>query len=412
MSFADSYLSKHQHDEIDLGNPCAVVVIPCFNEPNLDKLIRELSLCHDPKCEIGILVVINSPETATLEELAQNKNSLEIVSEMKEIMPRWLKMDALEKEKLPKKFAGVGWARKIGMDAAISIFDRNDNPDGIIISLDADCSIEENYLEEIVSFLKSNPKNMTATINFEHPIKRLSKENPLRPAIVNYELYMRYYRNALLYAGFPHALYTIGSCFAVRAIGYVKQGGMNRKQAGEDFYFLHKMTQIGSVKNISSTTVFPEIRTSGRVPFGTGPTLQAWINGNFENKETYPIELFSILRKWFALIGRMYVEKEIFTGEILFDEFLRQMQFEEKIIELRNNCSNLAIFKSRFFHLFNAFAIIKWLNFSLEKGFARKPLIEEARQLLVLSGYVESAIPDTEEALLYFFRDIDIHGKN
>ncbi len=33
----------------------------------------------------------------------------------------------------------------------------------------------------------------------------------------------------------------VGSALAVKALQYVKAGGMNRKQAGEDFYFVQKL---------------------------------------------------------------------------------------------------------------------------------------------------------------------------
>jgi len=36
-------------------------------------------------------------------------------------------------------------------------------------------------------------------------------------AIAAYELHLRYYVQALRYAGFPHAHHTVGSCLAVRA---------------------------------------------------------------------------------------------------------------------------------------------------------------------------------------------------
>ena len=50
-------------------------------------------------------------------------------------------------------------------------------------------------------------------------------------------------RNLDDFVGYPDSIYTIGSAFAVRAEAYMKQGGMNRRQAGEDFYFLYKLTK-------------------------------------------------------------------------------------------------------------------------------------------------------------------------
>ena len=89
-----------------------------------------------------------------------------------------------------------------------------------------------------------NPRSPGCSIYFEHPL-----HGPLEPkvyeAIAAYELHLRYYVQALRYAAFPYAHHTIGSSMAVRADAYAKQGGMNKRQAGEDFYFLHKIIPLG-----------------------------------------------------------------------------------------------------------------------------------------------------------------------
>src|SRR4029434_9989987 len=96
-------------------------------------------------------------------------------------------------------------------------------------------------------------------------------------AIAAYELHLRYYLQALRTAGFPHGYHTIGSSMAVRARTYMEQGGMNRRQAGEDFYFLHKLIPLGGFTELNSTTVYPLPRPSNRVPFGTGRAVSEWL---------------------------------------------------------------------------------------------------------------------------------------
>lgn len=92
---------------------------------------------------------------------------------------------------------------------------------------------------------------------------------------MKYELYLRYYRLALEYTGHPHAYHCIGSAFAVRTLDYVAQGGMNKRQAGEDFYFLQKLIATGRYATLQSTQVYPSPRFSGRTPFGTGQAVPA-----------------------------------------------------------------------------------------------------------------------------------------
>jgi hypothetical protein len=52
---------------------------------------------------------------------------------------------------LPQKWAGVGWARKIGMDEAVKQINANNYPDGLIISFDADSIVLPNYFQAIES---------------------------------------------------------------------------------------------------------------------------------------------------------------------------------------------------------------------------------------------------------------------
>jgi hypothetical protein len=48
---------------------------------------------------------------------------------------------------------------------------------------------------------------------------------------------------------FSYAYHTVGSAMAVKAYQYVKVGGMNRRQAGEDFYFIQKLVHSGNFIN-------------------------------------------------------------------------------------------------------------------------------------------------------------------
>jgi hypothetical protein len=135
----------------------------------------------------------------------------------------------------------------------------------VIACFDADCTCDPNYLAATENFFQSQPSAPGASIYFEHP---LDGEN--REPIALYELHLRYYVEALRYAGFPHAYHTIGSSMAARADPYFKQGGMNKRKAGEDFYFLHKIIPLGGFGEINDTRVIPSPRASHRVPFGTG----------------------------------------------------------------------------------------------------------------------------------------------
>ncbi|MBN1926587.1 MAG: glycosyltransferase, partial [Prolixibacteraceae bacterium] len=292
MPFADRYIERNQGSfsfyPPRLPAMEIIVVIPCYNEPDILKTIESLSKCEYPGVSVGTVVVINSPEGAACEIVEQNRATSIELEGCKKYLPGWMNLFAIDAQGLPQKHAGAGWARKIGMDWATGHFNNTGNPNGLIASLDADTLVDANYFTAIIQAFRETPDAVAATLYFEHPLN----DDPTKGGIVRYELFMRYYRNALEYSGFPHAIYTLGSCFVVKAGAYVAQGGMNRRKAGEDFYFLHKLVPLGEIIEIKSTTVHPSARISNRVPFGTGPALKKIQEGESPYSETYPLELF------------------------------------------------------------------------------------------------------------------------
>ena len=79
----------------------------------------------------------------------------------------------------------------------------------------------------------------------------------------------------------------------------MRQGGMNKRQAGEDFYFLHKIIPLGHFGEINTTRVIPSPRPSDRVPFGTGRAVRDYLATH--KFETYPLEAFRDLKQFFSI---------------------------------------------------------------------------------------------------------------
>jgi hypothetical protein len=299
-----------------------------------------------------------------------------------------LRFFAVGPVELRKKWAGAGLARKSGMDEAIRRFNLYNKPNGIIVSLDADTLVEENYLVEIENYFKQNPDQVGATITFSHQTEGLEKKH--LEGIQLYEKYMDYYKKALEFAGYPYPMFTVGSAFAVKAVAYVKRGGMNRRQAGEDFYFLQNLVQIGPVGEITGTTVHPSARLSDRVPFGTGPVLQKWMRGEEDLTKTYNFQAFNDLKRFFDVANVLFKISEKDYEELRIKLppsvgiFLQEDNFWLEINDLNKNCSTLPAFQKRFFQKFNAFKILKFLNFSHEKYYQKADL---ESQIFHLEGH-------------------------
>ncbi|HCE56502.1 MAG TPA: family 2 glycosyl transferase [Prolixibacteraceae bacterium] len=384
--FANDYLSKNNRSRIISENPDAdcrtIVVIPCHNEPNILHTLQSLKNCISPAGITEVLIIINHSEKAETEIKEKNQRTLEEVSAwITENYTQKLKFFVIGPVELREKWAGVGLARKTGMDEAVARFNFLNNRRGIVVSLDADTLVAENYLIEIEKHFKQNHTHVGATIAFEHQKEGLS-EKQLR-GIELYEQYLKYYKDALSYTGYPFSMFTVGSAFAVSAEAYVKRGGMNRRQAGEDFYFLQNLVQLGTVGEITSTKVYPSARSSNRVPFGTGAAMQKWIDGTEDLTQTYNFQAFIELKEFFDIKEKLFKVSETEQKQIIgnlpdaISSFIESDNFYAELADLNKNCSNLKTFQTRFFYQFNAFKVLKYLNFTHEKHFEKADLIDQ-----------------------------------
>src|SRR6266404_978908 len=96
--------------QLDLG---IVVVIPCFNEPDLAVSLESLRLCDRPKCSVEVIVVVNSPAGCSEEIRTRNQATLKAASEWAaHYRDRRFAFHLLDFPDLPLKQAGVGLARK------------------------------------------------------------------------------------------------------------------------------------------------------------------------------------------------------------------------------------------------------------------------------------------------------------
>jgi len=388
--FANKYLEKNNRKALIISEPSQflemVVVIPCFCEPDILSTLNSLLKCQLPKSDVEIIILINHSEISVEEIKLFNRNTkVEIDAWIETINSERLRFYVAGPIEFNKKWAGVGLARKAGMDEAVLRFNKLEKAHGIIVSLDADTLVEKNYLIEIERYFNEYPTHIGATISFKHQTDGLEPKH--LEGIRLYEKYLLYFKNALEYVGYPYAMFTVGSAFAFRAGAYVKRGGMTRRQAGEDFYFLQNLAQQGLVGEINSTKVLPSARISNRVPFGTGPILQKWMNGDEDLNKTYNFQAFEDLKQFFQLKESFFKQDKIVFEELMrkmpesIQQFIKIDNFEKEVTDLNRNCSTLSTFQSRFFQKFNAFKIIKFLNFCHDVMY-EKLEIEKQIQLL------------------------------
>ncbi|HJX71071.1 MAG TPA: hypothetical protein VJ346_03935 [Bacteroidales bacterium] len=349
--------------------------------------------CRRPESVVEVVIVVNSSESDTQAVINQN---LKTIDEFK----TWktshtdpaLKFHLINVSNLPEKHAGAGLARKTGMDFAVLRFNSIARENGIIISLDADCTCDDNYLVEIESAFAKNEKADCAILYFEHPVSGDEFSPGIYAGIIQYELHLRYHIESLRYIKYPYAFHTLGSCFAVKANAYVRQGGMSRKKAGEDFYFLQKIFTSGNTIEINRTKVHPSPRPSLRVPFGTGPVIYKMWSLNHQVLKTYAPKAYLDLGSFLEVIPQLYGIQENAWHSVISKlpdsvrEFLLARNVKSKIDEVNGNTGNRKAFIKRFYNWFNGLMVVKYLNSSHAKHYAEIPAEEAAGILLQNKG--------------------------
>jgi hypothetical protein len=299
----------------DLSGVDNVIVIPAIDEnQNIISLLNSLSGMDGKYFSSSLfLFVINNSASASDGIKAGNKSSIELISKiifkinendlLSKIMKSNLRIALIDASsagnELPEKDAGVGLARKIGMDTALKIFNYNSSLKKLLICLDADCIVNKNYLTTISTQFNLN-SSQAAVVNFAHDI---SADDEITKAIICYETFLRYYVLGLKYADSPFALHTLGSTMICDVESYIKVDGMNKRKAAEDFYFIEKLAKHFSVQTINETTITPSSRSSWRVPFGTGQRVNRFLQNSHDEYKLFDPAGFEILNKWLQIFN-------------------------------------------------------------------------------------------------------------
>jgi hypothetical protein len=413
MGFASQWLTERALfpeliNEAPDKNTGIIVVVPSFDEPGITVLLDSLAACKEPECSTEVIIVINAPSCAGVDIIAGNELTRNNIESWKnQHSGCFFRLFIITADTTLFAKWGVGMARKTGMDEAVRRFNLIDDPEGAIVCLDADCRVKENYFTALFSEFYRKKERKACSIYFEHPFEG----NEFPPAVYRYialyELHLRYYRRALVYAGYPDAFHTVGSSMAVKALQYVRTGGMNRKQAGEDFYFIQKLIASGGYFSLNNTTVFPSPRISSRVPFGTGASIGKLTSGNSPEFLSYNIIAFKELRDCFSLADQMFEADDCDIDSLYgilpesMRSYTKETEWTEKIREIRNNTSGNESFRKRFFSWFNMFRVVKYLNHVHNGFFEKVPVEVSATELLTITGVSVHSTEVVSLAALY-----------
>ncbi|WP_289053061.1 glycosyltransferase [Carboxylicivirga marina] len=402
------YFKQHQALSGEIISSDFKVVVPVYlEEDDLFKMLESVQKATTfSGSSVELILVFNYSELASEQIIQRQVALLDRVEEHRTVFESTgFDLTILKDYSVAKKHAGVGHARKTGMDFAAFSYVTQEKYDGIIVSLDADCTVSDNYFSAL-NECYSKKCLSGCNVYFEHPLAG-NFHSEVYDAIAEYELHLRYYIQALRYAAFPHAFHTVGSCFTVTAEAYIKAGGMPRKQAGEDFYFLQKVIPSDKFEEVNNTCVYPSSRPSDRVPFGTGPSISAMLESK-EEYQTYNLQAFIDLKEFIAIKDELYQMTdegiESFTHQLSgrIRSYLVNSDFFPALQAVKDNCSSLEVFQKRFYEVFNAFRVVKYLNYTHTHFLEKMNVFDAAINLYEMKYEQALDVFDTKELLLAY----------
>ena len=423
-SLLENYLEKYSAGTSwnlvagDIENISQVVVIPAYAEKEmLFSTLSSLAQNHPSSLEYSlILCVINNKSDSPYKQVSNNQTTIEYLDALvrkkdlgkfksdQKVYPQLLKIadtqlklsyiDASSKGcEIPKSDGGVGMARKVGMDMGLRLLRKSCSEKKLIISLDADTLVQTNYLAAIKNYFTSKIK--TAIVAYEH---QMPDNYEGQAAICCYEIFLRYWVLGLKYAKSPWAFHSIGSTIVTSTDSYLKVRGMNRREAGEDFYFLNKLAKIGSIDYIRNTCVFPSARSSSRVPFGTGKAVERFLSDRKKEYLLYDPRIFIIISQWLEFMNTAFLIRE---DEILIQAnrinpalklFLDDSRFADAWSKIRRNAKEEKTRRHHFHDWFDGFKTFKLIKYLTKTVYPQIDMFEALAEILTLLGISRSKI--------------------
>ena len=278
---------------------------------------------------------------------------------------------------------GVGCARKELFDKILSDSDADD----IIVSMDADTYVRPSYLQSLVENFATHPEMNAVAVPYYHPIQL---EDDVRGrALLRYELYMRNYSVNLLRINSPYGFTALGSAIAMRACALRKIGGITPLQSGEDFYLVQKFCKMGGLSLFNAECVYPAGRYSDRVPFGTGPAMQAGASGVWDSYPIYPHDCFKPIQETYHHLKDLY-DRNFSEKENEFLSFLQEINKNDNVwAGILDNVSDFPHFVKAFHQKADGLRILQFLR----TKYRQNPVSEEVALYCNLQEWISEKIP-------------------
>ena len=259
-----------------------------------------------------------------------------------------------------KRF-GVGYVRKVGLDNAIWY----SNEKTILCWLDADTTIESEYIKKLTTYYKSNLCSSLVT-NFNHSD---NESTSLNEYIHKYEKFLKSTAQKLADIGSIYKYVPLGPTITCTAETYIHIGGLTPKKATEDFYFIQDLCKYGNIMFAEDIYVYPSSRLSSRVYLGTGYRMTMAAKGEGIESLYFSKLSFQILSNMLIILLKSYND----SYEQLIDKindidsnllsFLNKQGFAKSWDGINNSSPTQKHFEMQFQRYFDWLKTIKLLKY-------------------------------------------------
>jgi len=250
---------------------------------------------------------------------------------------------------------GVGLARKIAADTALSLWYKGVITQPWIFSTDADVVLPQGYFQSVSQITHGCS---ALSLNFKH----YSNQIDALALQSQYDFKLRYYQASLKFMGVNYDYIPLGSTLVIHVIAYAQVRGFPCRSGGEDFYILNKLAKVGRIEQPDAPVVNIKIRFSDRVPFGTGPAVTQLQQQAKQGEAVcyYHPRVFHILKAWRTSLLGFYSHKSVPDDSYGLNGFWSIDSVLEKGIKQINS----QLRWQQFIHeWFDAFKILKSVHF-------------------------------------------------
>ena len=409
-------LRPQQIEEGPRGDLGIAVVIPSYCETSPTEVLDSLWRCKNPACSVEVLVILTTGrrEPQKVKELQQR--NFELISKWSSANGRQgFRVFPILIDDLPSKHQGSGTARKIGMDEAVLRFDRSGNADGIITSLDMDCSVDENYFQAIEEHFALHSTSPACDIRFELPHQGGEFDESVYEAAVLYEIHLRYVIRGLRFAGFPYAHHTLGAAMAFWASAYKKQSGIGKRKRDELRHLATNLMEMGTYSTLNGTCVHISPRPLDRKHAVMGSSIAqiAAISGKPTFYSYHP-RVFNYLRSFIQTLPEFYLSNSRLaswegTIPVIMIDFFSGYFFDERVREIKANSKSFNSFAKRFFAWFNLIMVRRCADYIRDNAHPNTKVQLAARELLQLENKNHPRRFSSDLKLLQYLREQEMN---